>query len=163
MHNLIPIIVIELFAIGTTALTLSGFKTKRPQPKRPLTKEENGLRKEIINALISFYKEQRRGLASIEAHTYITRSNHADAFARAGCLMDEYPELLKTVYGNLPIFYTNTLEELEEKLTVKMDNNLTVKMDNNRYKLYRERAYNYMRLREDSSVPIIPSLELFFD
>lgn len=69
--------------------------------------------------------------------------------------MDEYPELLKTVYGNLPIFYTNTLEELEEKLTIKMDNN--------RYKLYRERAYNYMRLREDSSVPIIPSLELFFD
>lgn len=155
MHNLIPIIVIELFAIGTTALTLSGFKTKRLQLKRPLTKEENGLRKEIINALVSFYKEQRRGLASIETHTYITRSDHADAFARAGCLMDEYPELLKTVYGNLPIFYTNTLEELEEKLTIKMDNN--------RYKLYRERAYNYMRLREDSSVPIIPSLELFFE
>ena len=155
MHNLIPIIVIELFAIGTTALTLSGFETKRLQLKRPLTKEENGLRKEIINALVSFYKEQRRGLASIETHMYITRSDHADAFARASCLMDEYPELLKTVYGNLPIFYTNTLEELEEKLTIKMDNN--------RYKLYRERAYNYMRLREDSSVPIIPSLELFFD
>jgi len=155
MHNLIPIIVIELLAIGTTNLMMSAFKIKRPQLKRPLTEEENGLRKEIINALVSFYKDQRRGLASIETHTYITRSDHAAAFAQACCLMDKYPELLKTVYGNMPIFYTNTLEELKEKLTIKIDNN--------RYTLYRENAYNYMRLREDSSVPVIPSLELFFD
>lgn len=155
MHNVIPIITIELCAIGITNLILSNFKTNRPPLVRPLTKEENKLRKDIIRLLVSFYKQNCNGWARLESNTYLTTSAHAGAFAQACYVMDVYPELLESLDDILSVFYTDTIEGLEKKLSIEIESQ--------HYQLYYDRAYNYMKLREDSSVPIIPSLELFFD
>lgn len=155
MRNIIPIITIELCAIGITTLILSNFKTNRPSLDRPLTKEENELRHNIIKSLVSFYKQNREGFAILASDPYLTTSDHAGAFAKACYVMDVYPELLKTVNDVPTIFYTNTNEELEKKLSIKIENH--------QYTLYYDRAYNYMKLRKDSSIPISPNLELFFD
>ena len=155
MHNVIPIITIELCAIGITTLILSNFKTNRPPLVRPLTKEENKLRKDIIRALVSFYKHNCNGWAKFESDTYLTTSAHAGAFAQACYVMDVYPELIESLDDIPTIFYTDTIEGLEKKLSIEIENR--------HYQLYYDRAYSYMKLREDSSVPIIPSLELFFD
>lgn len=155
MRNIIPIIVIELCAIGITTLILSNFKTYRPSLVRPLTKEENDRRNGIIRTLVLFYKQNRKGWAGLESNTYLTKSAHAGAFAQACYVMDVYPELLESLDDTLTVFYTDTIEGLEKKLSIEIENQ--------RYQLYYDRAYNYMRLHEDSNIPIIPSLELFFD
>lgn len=155
MRNVIPIITIELCTIGITNLILSNFKTNRPPLVRPLTKEENKLRKDIIKTLVSFYKQNRNSLISLESDTYLTKSAHARAFAQACYVMDVYPELLETTDEIPTIFYSDTIEGLEKKLSIEIESQ--------HYQLYYDRAYNYMRLHEDSNISIVPSLELFFD
>ena len=138
MDGLIPIITIALLAIGLTTLLLSDYKKNRPPLPKPLTKEQNGRRKDIINALMNSYKINP---GSIETD--------AKAFARARYLMDIYPESLETL-NNIPsVFYSNTLENPNNKPSVDTTEP--------RYSLYYEYAYHL--IRRDQTIDIKYTLD----
>ena len=150
MDGLIPIIIIELIAFGFTALALSDYKKNHPPLTRPLTKEENDRRKDIINALLNSY---RNGPHTIESD--------ANAFARAGYLMDFQPELfdvLNTVNSGYTIpsmFYSDTLDDSTNKLSVNTEDP--------RYETYRKRAYWQMTRDQNPDSPFKLCKESFFD
>lgn len=138
MDGLIPIITIALLAIGLTALMLSYYKKNRPPLAKPLTKEQNERRKDIINALVNSYK--------IGPGTFAT---DAKAFARARYLMDVYPESIETL-NNIPsVFYSNTLENPNNKPSVDTTDP--------RYSLYYEYAYHL--IRRDQTIDIKYTLD----
>ena len=138
MDGVIPIIVIGLFALAITNLALSDYKKKRPPLTTPLTKEQNERRKDIINALVNSYK--------IGPGTFAT---DAKAFARARYLMDVYPESIETL-NNIPsVFYSNTLENPNNKPSVDTTDP--------RYSLYYEYAYHL--IRRDQTIDIKYTLD----
>lgn len=150
IDGLIPIIIIELIAFGITALALSDYKKNHPPLARPLTEEENKLRKDIINALLNCY---RNGAYTLESD--------ANAFARAAYLMDFQPELFDVLkstnsgYSVPTIFYSDTLDNSTSKLSVDTENP--------RYKTYRERVYWQMGRDQNPDSPFKLSKESFFD
>lgn len=150
MDGLTPIIIIELFALGFTALALSDYKKKHPPIARPLTKEENKLRKDIINALLNSY---RNGAYTLESD--------ANAFARAAYLMDFHPELFDVLnsknsgYTVPAMFYSDTLDNAQNKLSVNTEDP--------RYKTYRDRVYWQMTRDQNPDSPFKLCKESFFD
>lgn len=116
MDGLIPIIIIELFALGFTTLALSDYKKNHPPLARPLTKGENELRNNIIRALLQAYQ--------YEAYTL---ESDANAFARASYLMDFHPELFDVLnatnsgYTIPSMFYSDTLDNSTNKLSVNTE------------------------------------------
>lgn len=126
MDGLIPIIIIALLAIGLTALLLSYYKKNRPPLAKPLTKEQNERRKDIINALVNSYKVGTGPIAT-----------DAKAFAKARYLMDIYPESLETL-NNIPsVFYSRTLEDPTKNPSVHPNDPL--------YNLYYDHAYHLIQ------------------
>lgn len=150
IDGLIPIIIIELFALGFTALALSDYKKKHPPLVRPLTEAENKLRKNIINALLNSY---RNGAYTLESD--------ANAFARAAYLMDFHPELFDVLnsknsgYTVPTMFYSNTLDNAQNKLSVNTEDP--------RYKTYRDRVYWQMTRDQNPDSPFKLCKESFFD
>lgn len=150
IDGLIPIIIIELFALGFTALALSDYKKNHPPLARPLTEKENKLRKDIINALLNSYQN---GAYTLESD--------ANAFARAAYLMDFHPELFDVLNSknsgyNVPaMFYSNTLDNAQNKLSVNTEDP--------RYKTYRNRVYWQMRRDQNPDSPFKLNKESFFD
>lgn len=146
IDGLIPIIIIESFALGFTALALSDYKKNH----RPLTEEENKRRKDIINTLLNSY---RNGAYTLESD--------ANAFARAAYLMDFHPELfdiLNTTNSGYTIpsmFYRDTLDNAQNKLSVNAEDP--------RYKTYRNRVYWQMRRDQNPDSPFKLNKESFFD
>lgn len=131
MDGLIAIIIIDLLILGFTICVLSNYKKERPLLVRPLTEEENKLRKDIINALLNSY---RIGPGDIKTD--------AKAFARACYLMDFYPELFNMITApnagfTIPsVFYSATLENPQNKLFIDIEDP--------RYGLYHTRIYRSM-------------------
>lgn len=150
MDGLIPIIIIELFALGFTTLALSDYKKNHPPLARPLTKEENELRNNIIRALLQAYQN---GAYTLESD--------ANAFARAAYLMDFHPELFDVLnatnsgYTIPSMFYSDTLDNSTNKLSVNTEDP--------RYKTYRERAYWQMTRDQNPDSPFKLCKESFFD
>lgn len=150
MNGLTPIIIIELFALGFTALALSDYKTNHPPLTRPLTEKENKHRKDIINALLNSY---RNGIYTIESD--------ANAFARAAYLMDFHPELFDVLnsknsgYTVPAMFYSDTLDNAQNKLSVNTEDP--------RYKTYRDRVYWQMTRDQNPDSPFKLCKESFFD
>lgn len=150
IDGLIPIIIIELFALGFTALALSDYKKKHPPIARPLTEKENKLRKDIINALLNCY---RNGVYTLESD--------ARAFARAAYLMDFHPELFNVLnsknsgYTVPAMFYSNTLDNAQNKLSVNTEDP--------RYKTYRDRVYWQMTRDQNPDSPFKLCKASFFD
>ena len=150
MNGLTPIIIIELFALGFTALALSDYKTNHPPLARPLTEKENKRRKDIINALLNSY---RNGAYTLESD--------ADAFARAAYLMDFHPELFNVLnatnsgYTVPSMFYSDTLDNTQNKLSVNTEDP--------RYKTYRDRAYWQMTRDQNPESPFKLYKESFFE
>lgn len=150
MDGLIPIIIIELFALGFTALALSDYKQNHPPLARPLTEKENKLRKDIINTLLNSY---RNGAYTLESD--------ANAFARATYLMDFHPELFDILnsknsgYTVPAMFYSNTLDNTQNKLSINTEDP--------RYKTYRDRAYWQMTRDQNPKSPFKLCKESFFE
>ena len=150
MDGLIPIIIIEIFAFGITTVAVSDYKKNHPPLVRPLTKEENELRNSIILALLQAYQNGPHTLES-----------DANAFARAGYLMDFQPELFDVLnatnsgYTITSMFYSNTLDDSTNKLSVDTEDP--------RYKTYRERAYWQMTRDQNPDSPFGLNRESFFD
>lgn len=146
----IPIIIIELFALGFTALALSDYKQNHPPLARPLTEKENKLRKDIINTLLNSY---RNGAYTLESD--------ANAFARATYLMDFHPELFDILnsknsgYTVPAMFYSNTLDNTQNKLSINTEDP--------RYKTYRDRAYRQMTRDQNPESPFKLCKESFFE
>ena len=150
IDGLIPIIIIESFALGFTALALSDYKKNHPPLTRPLTEEENKRRKDIINTLLNCY---RNGAYTLESD--------ANAFARAAYLMDFHPELFDVLnatnsgYTVPAMFYSDTLDNAQNKLSVNTEDP--------RYKTYRNRVYWQMRRDQNPDSPFKLNKESFFD
>lgn len=150
MNGLTPIIIIELFALGFTALALSDYKTNHPPLARPLTEKENKRRKDIINALLNSY---RNGAYTLESD--------ANAFARATYLMDFHPELFDILnsknsgYTVPAMFYSDTLDNAQNKLSVNTEDP--------RYKTYRDRVYWQMTRDQNPDLPFKLNKESFFE
>lgn len=150
IDGLIPIIIIESFALGFTALALSDYKKNHPPLTRPLTEEENKRRKDIINTLLNCY---RNGAYTLESD--------ANAFARAAYLMDFHPELFDVLnatnsgYTVPTMFYSDTLDNAQNKLSVNTEDP--------RYKTYRDRVYWQMRRDQNPDSPFKLCKESFFD
>lgn len=131
LDGLISIIIVEIVALGFTALALSDYKKEHPPLARPLTKEENTLRKHIIDALLNSYR-----MNSYQIGTGVIETD-AKAFARACYLMDFYPEFFNTltatnIQQSTPLmFYSDTLENPQ--------NTPFIDIEDPRYKTYRER------------------------
>lgn len=150
IDGLIPIIIIELFALGFTTLALSDYKKNHPPLARPLTEKENKLRKDIINTLLNCY---RNGVYTLESD--------AKAFARAAYLMDFHPELFDVLnsknsgYTVPAMFYSDTLDNAQNKLSVNTEDH--------QYKTYRDRAYWQMTRDQNPDSPFKLCKESFFD
>lgn len=150
IDGLIPIIIIELFALEFTTLALSDYKQNHPPLVRPLTEVENKRRRDIINTLLNSY---RIGPGPIESD--------ANAFARAAYLMDFYPELFDVLnatnsrYSIPSMFYSDTLDNAQNKLSVSTEDP--------RYKTYRNRAYWQMTRDQNPDSPFKLCKESFFD
>lgn len=150
IDGLIPIIIIESFALGFTALALSDYKKNHPPLTRPLTEEENKRRKDIINTLLNCY---RNGAYTLESD--------ANAFARAAYLMDFHPELFDVLnatnsgYTIPAMFYSDTLDNAQNKLSVNTEDP--------RYKTYRNRVYWQMTRDQNPDSPFKLCKESFFD
>lgn len=150
IDGLIPIIIIELFALGFTALALSDYKQNHPPLARPLTEKENKRRNDIINALLNSY---RNGAYTLESD--------ANAFARAAYLMDFHPELFNVLnatnsgYTVPSMFYSDTLDNTQNKLSVNTEDP--------RYKTYRDRAYGQMTRDQNPESPFKLCKESFFE
>lgn len=150
IDGLIPIIIIELFALGFTALAVSDYKKNHPALTRPLTEKENKRRKDIINALLNSYQN---GAYTLESD--------ANAFARAAYLMDFHPELFDVLnsknsgYTVPAMFYSDTLDNAQNKLSVNTEDP--------RYKTYRDRVYWQMTRDQNPDSPFKLCKESFFD
>lgn len=150
MDGLIPIIIIEVFAFGITTLAVSDYKKNHPPITRPLTKEENELRNNIIRALLQTY---RNGPHTIESD--------ANAFARAAYLMDFHPKLFDVLnatnsgYTISSMFYSDTLNNTQNKLFVDTEDP--------RYETYRKRAYWQMTRDKNPDSPFGLNRESFFE
>ena len=150
MDGLIPIIIIELIAFGITTLAVSDYKKNHPPITRPLTKEENELRNNIIRALLQTY---RNGPHTIESD--------ANAFARAAYLMDFHPTLFDVLnatnsgYTISSMFYSDTLDNTQNKLSVNTEDP--------RYETYRKRAYWQMTRDQNPDSPFGLNRESFFE
>lgn len=150
MDGLIPIIIIELIAFGITTLAVSDYKKNHPPITRPLTKEENELRNNIIRALLQTY---RNGPHTIESD--------ANAFARAAYLMDFHPTLFDVLnatnsgYTISSMFYSDTLDNTQNKLSVNTEDP--------RYETYRKRAYRQMTRDQNPDSPFGLNRESFFE
>lgn len=113
MDGLIAIITVDLLVFGFTMSILSNYKKDHPLLTRPLTEEENKLRKNIIHALLNSYRINP-----------VTIETDAKAFARACYLMDFYPEslnILTTPGAGFTIpytFYGKTLENPQNKIFI---------------------------------------------
>lgn len=155
MDDLIPIIIVETIALGITNLALSEYKKEHPTLDRPLTEEENKLRKKIIESLIHYYKINRNSFKINPSYSCPTIHDNVMAFARASYLMDVHPETLKTL-DNIPeIFYTDTFDNLK--------NEPSINTEDLRYKKYHKRAYGIIHLYEKPDVTFSPSLKSFFE
>ena len=150
MDGLIPIIIIEVFAFGITRLAVSDYKKNHPPITRPLTKEENELRNNIIRALLQTY---RNGPHTIESD--------ANAFARAAYLMDFHPKLFDVLnatnsgYTISSMFYSDTLDHTQNKLSVNTEDP--------RYETYRKRVYWQMTRDQNPESPFKLCKESFFE
>ena len=144
MDGLIPIITIALLAIGLTALMLSYYKKNHPPIAKPLTKEQNERRKDIINALVNSYKAGPGSIAT-----------EAKAFARARYLMDIYPESLETLNNVPSVFYSKTLEEPTKNSSVHTNDPL--------YSLYYEHAYHLIRRDQNPDIAYTLDKKDLFD
>ena len=150
IYGLIPIIIIELFALGFTTLALSDYKKKHSPLVRPLTEAENKLREDIINTLLNCY---RNGAYTLESDT--------NAFARAAYLMDFHPELFDVLnsknsgYTVPAMFYSDTLDNAQNKLSVNIEDP--------RYKTYRDRVYWQMTRDQNPDSPFKLCKESFLD
>ena len=139
MDGLIAIIAVNLLVFGFTMSVLSNYKKNHPLLARPLTEEENKLRKDIINALLNSY---RIGPGIIETD--------AKAFARTCYLMDFYPESFDMITASNPgftipsIFYSDTLENQQNKLSVNIEDP--------RYSLYLNRIYRLMKRDQNPDI-----------
>ena len=139
MNDLIPIIIVEMIALGITNLALSEYKKEHPLLVRPLTKEENELRKDIINALLNRYQISQE-----------TIETDAKAFARACYLMDFHPELFDIIttpnsgFTTPFVFYSDTLENPQNKLFIDIEES--------RYNLYLNRIYHLMKRNQKSDI-----------
>ena len=150
MDGLIAIIIINLFALGFTMSVLSNYKKDHPLLTRPLTEEENKLRKDIIHALLNSYRINP-----------ITIETDAKAFARACYLMDFYPEslnILTTPGAGFTIpyaFYGKTLENPQNKLFIDIEDP--------RYSLYINRIYRLMKRDQNPDVSYTLNTKNVFD
>ena len=150
LDGLISIIIVEIVALGITALALSDYKKEHPALTRPLTEKENKHRKDIINALLNSY---RNGAYTLESD--------ANAFARAAYLMDFHPELFDVLnsknsgYTVPAMFYSDTLDNAQNKLSVNTEDP--------RYKTYRERARHQMTRDLNPESPFELNKESFFE
>lgn len=155
LDGLISIIIVEIVALGFTALALSDYKKEHPPLARPLTKEENTLRKHIIDALLNSYRTN-----SYQIGTGVIETN-AKAFARASYLMDFYPEFFNTltatnIQQSTPLmFYSDTLENPQ--------NTPFIDIEDPRYKTYRERARHQMTRDLNPESPFKLNKESFFE
>ena len=155
LDGLIPIIIVEIVALGLTALALSDYKKEHPPLARPLTKEENTLRKHIIDALLNSYR-----MNSYQIGTGVIETD-AKAFARAGYLMDFYPEFFNTltatnIQQSTPLmFYSDTLENPQ--------NTPFIDIEDPRYKTYHERARHQMTRDLNPESPFKLNKESFFE
>lgn len=150
LDGLISIIIVEIVALGFTALALSDYKKEHPALTRPLTEKENKHRKDIINALLNSY---RNGAYTLESD--------ANAFARAAYLMDFHPELFDILnatnsgYTIPAMFYSDTLDNAQNKLSVNTEDP--------RYKTYRDRVYWQITRDQKPDSPFKLCKESFFD
>ena len=155
MNGLISIIIVEIVALGFTALAISDYKKEHPPLARPLTKEENTLRKHIIDALLNSYRTN-----SYQIGTGVIETD-AKAFARACYLMDFYPEFFNTltatnIQQSTPLmFYSDTLENPQ--------NTPFIDIEDPRYKTYRERARHQMTRDLNPESPFKLNKESFFE
>ena len=155
LDGLIPIIIVEIVALGFTALALSDYKKEHPPLVRPLTEEENKLRKHIIDALLNSYR-----MNSYQIGTGVIETD-AKAFARACYLMDFYPEFFNTltatnIQQSTPLmFYSDTLENSQ--------NTPFIDIEDPRYKTYRERARHQMTRDLNPESPFKLNKESFFE
>lgn len=155
MDGLIPIIIIEVFAFGITTLAVSDYKKNHPPLVRPLTEQENKLRKHIIDALLNSYRTN-----SYQIGTGVIETD-AKAFARACYLMDFYPEFFNTltatnIQQSTPLmFYSDTLENPQ--------NTPFIDIEDPRYKTYRERAHHQMTRDLNPESPFKLNKESFFE
>lgn len=155
LDGLISIIIVEIVALGFTALALSDYKKEHPPLARPLTKEENTLRKHIIDALLNSYRTN-----SYQIGTGVIETD-AKAFARACYLMDFYPEFFNTltatnIQQSTPLmFYSDTLENPQ--------NTPFIDIEDPRYKTYRERARHQMTRDLNPESPFKLNKESFFE
>lgn len=155
LDGLISIIIVEIVALGFTALALSDYKKEHPPLARPLTKEENTLRKHIIDALLNSYR-----MNSYQIGTGVIETD-AKAFARASYLMDFYPEFFNTltatnIQQSTPLmFYSDTLENPQ--------NTPFIDIEDPRYKTYRERARHQMTRDLNPESPFKLNKESFFE
>lgn len=155
MDGLIPIIIIEVFAFGITTLAVSDYKKNHPPLVRPLTEQENTLRKHIIDALLNSYR-----MNSYQIGTGVIETD-AKAFARACYLMDFYPEFFNTltatnIQQSTPLmFYSDTLENPQ--------NTPFIDIEDPRYKTYRERARHQMTRDLNPESPFKLNKESFFE
>lgn len=155
MDGLIPIIIVTLVAFGIVALALSDYKKEHPALARPLTKEENELRKHIIDALLNSYR-----MNSYQIGTGVIETD-AKAFARACYLMDFYPEFFNTltatnIQQSTPLmFYSDTLENPQ--------NTPFIDIEDPRYKTYHERARHQMTRDLNPESPFKLNKESFFE
>lgn len=155
LDGLIPIIIVEIVALGFTALALSEYKKEHPPLFRPLTEEENKLRKHIIDALLNSYR-----MNSYQIGTGVIETD-AKAFARACYLMDFYPEFFNTltatnIQQSTPLmFYSDTLENPQ--------NTPFIDIKDPRYKTYHERARHQMTRDLNPESPFKLNKESFFE
>lgn len=155
LDGLISIIIVEIVALGFTTLALSDYKKEHPPLARPLTKEENTLRKHIIDALLNSYR-----MNSYQIGTGVIETD-AKAFARACYLMDFYPEFFNTltatnIQQSTPLmFYSDTLENPQ--------NTPFIDIEDPRYKTYRERARHQMTRDLNPESPFKLNKESFFE
>lgn len=139
MDGFIAIITIDLLILGFTMLVLSIYKKEHPQLVRPLTEEENKLRKDIIGALLNGYQINPGAIKT-----------DAKAFARACYLMDFYPELFNMITApnsgfTIPsVFYSDTLENPQNKLFIDIEDL--------RYNLYLNRIYRSMERDQNPNI-----------
>lgn len=155
LDGLISIIIVEIVALGFTTLALSDYKKEHPPLARPLTKEENTLRKHIIDALLNSYR-----MNSYQIGTGVIETD-AKAFAWACYLMDFYPEFFNTltatnIQQSTPLmFYSDTLENPQ--------NTPFIDIEDPRYKTYRERARHQMTRDLNPESPFKLNKESFFE
>ena len=147
MDGLIPIITTELIAITLTISFVLSFKKERPQLTRPLTEEENKLRKKLISRITYYYRYDHNNTKS---YHHLTIKEHVSMFARSCYIMDFYPELIKE--------YNETESHIE--LLNKLCDDPHIDVEDTHYKKYYNRAL--LRLKQEVT-PLTPDLEDYFE